>query len=134
MAKAAEAQVHLTLVDRLSARINRIQARLAALGNRLGFDRISKAASNLGSRIANLGDAIGRTTGRLALFTGLLGVGAGSAAVAAFNLTKHAADLGGELDDTAYKLGIGIGDARKGHRKARHQCGKRRRRQQGAGR
>jgi hypothetical protein len=105
--QVAEAEIKLTLVDRVTAGIRRIQARLAALSNRLGFDRIAKAAGNLGNRITGLGSALGRTTTRLGLFAGAIGVGGGAIGVALFGMVKNVADVGAALDELHFKLGIG---------------------------
>lgn len=104
---AAVATVELTLIDRISAPIKRIQARLAAMSKALGFERIAAASKNLGRQIVNLGDGLARTTGRLSSFIGLLGLGSAGAIAGAFGLAKSASDIGSEILDTSYKLGIG---------------------------
>jgi hypothetical protein len=105
--QVATAEIQLTLVDRVTAGIRRIQARMAALSNRLGFDRIAKAAGNLGNRLTGLGSALGRTTTRLGLFAGALGVGGGALGVALFGMVKGVADTGAAISELGFKLGIG---------------------------
>ncbi|MBA8877877.1 phage tail tape measure protein [Phyllobacterium myrsinacearum] len=80
---------------------------MAALSNRLGIDRISKAVGNLGNRITSLGSALGRTTGRLGLFAGMIGVGGGAISVALFGMVKGVADTGAAISELGFKLGIG---------------------------
>ncbi|WP_336056478.1 phage tail tape measure protein [Nitratireductor sp. CH_MIT9313-5] len=104
---AAEAQVRLSLVDRITGPIRRIQARIGALSSRLGFDRIGRAAGNLTSKIGGLGDGLGRTTGRLGLFTAALGAAGGGAVFGAFKLARQTSALGDEIAKTARQLGIG---------------------------
>ncbi|QKC90011.1 phage tail tape measure protein [Mesorhizobium sp. NZP2234] len=104
----AEAAVRLTLIDRISGRIKAIQARLAALSSRLGFDRISSAVSRLGNSLNGLGAGLARTTGRLSSFIGLLGLGASGAVAGAFALAKSASDLGSEIGEASFKLGVGV--------------------------
>lgn len=104
---AAEAQVHVTLVDRLMAPLKRMQARLALMSKRLGFDRIGRAAGDLTRRIGGLGQALGRSTSRLGLFAGALGVGGAGAAFAAFKLAQRTASLGDEIAKTSRQLGLG---------------------------
>lgn len=107
MAAQAEASVRLSLVDRISAPIRRIQARMAAMSRGLGIDRIAASFDNLTKRIGGLGGALSATSGRFATLAGLAGLGAGGLATALYSVTKGAADAGGEIEDTAYKLGIG---------------------------
>jgi hypothetical protein len=107
MAANAEATVTLSLVDRLTAPIKRISARIAAMSRRLGIDRITGAVGRLGGSLRGLGDGLARSTGRLSGFLGLLGAGAGGAVFGAFRLAQGAAEIGDEVAKTARQLGIG---------------------------
>ncbi|MER9393906.1 MULTISPECIES: hypothetical protein [unclassified Mesorhizobium] len=104
----AEASVKLTLIDRISGPIKRLQARLSALSARLGFDRIGASVGRLGRSLQGLGVGLARTTGRLASFVSLLGLGASGAVAGAFALAKSASDLGSEIGEASFKLGIGV--------------------------
>ncbi|MES0108408.1 phage tail tape measure protein [Mesorhizobium sp. M0013] len=104
----AEASVKLTLIDRITGPIKRLQARLSALSARLGFDRIGASVSRLGRSLQGLGVGLARTTGRLASFVSLLGLGASGAVAGAFALAKSASDLGSEIGEASFKLGIGV--------------------------
>lgn len=106
--KTVEAQVVLSLGDRLSAGLSRIQARFNRLTSGLGITRLTSNLGQLGQRLGNLGPAIASVGTRLTALTGLFGVGVGGAAAAAYQLTKSVADIGGELEDTSYRLGIGV--------------------------
>ncbi|XUY27604.1 hypothetical protein RMR21_004385 [Agrobacterium sp. rho-8.1] len=108
MAANAEATVTLSLIDKVTGPIKRLGARLSALTNKLGFQRISKAASSFGKSIVGLGDGLARTSGRLAAFLGLLGAGGAGAIASAYGLAKSTADIGAEIGETAGKLGIGV--------------------------
>ena len=107
MSANAEAKVTLSLIDRVTGPIKRISARLGALSKRIGFDRVGAAIGNLGTRIKGLGDGLAQTSGRLAGFLGLLGVGGAGAISAAYGLAKSASDVGSEIHDMSVKLGIG---------------------------
>ncbi|MER9815113.1 hypothetical protein [Mesorhizobium sp. M0129] len=104
----AEASVKLSLIDRITGPIKRLQARLSALSARLGFDRIGASVSRLGRSLQGLGAGLARTTGRLASFVSLLGLGASGAVAGAFALAKSASDLGSEIGEASFKLGIGV--------------------------
>ncbi|MER8394093.1 hypothetical protein NKH10_19575 [Mesorhizobium sp. M1340] len=104
----AEAAVRLTLIDRISGPIRRLQARLSALSARLGFDRIGASVGRLGRSLQGLGVGLARTTARLSSFIGLLGLGASGAVAGAFALAKSASDLGSEIGEASFKLGIGV--------------------------
>ncbi|MBO9195687.1 hypothetical protein J5277_16395 [Rhizobium sp. 16-449-1b] len=108
MSAQAEATVKLSLIDRITNPIKKISARLSNLGKRIGFDRITRSVGNLGRSIQGLGTGLVRTTGRLTAFLGLLGAGGAGVIASAYGLAKSVADIGGEIDDTANRLKIGI--------------------------
>lgn len=103
-----DATINLTLVDRVSAGIKRIQARFAALSARLKLDKLGAAFSNLGKRFGDLTSGIAASATRATTALGLLGASFAGLGYGAFSLVKNAADIGGELDDMSFKLGIGV--------------------------
>jgi hypothetical protein len=105
-APVAEAQVKLTLVDRVTAGIRRIQARFAALAKSLGFERIARAARLAGKAIRNVGDGLARTSARLGKFIAVLGLGGGGAIAATIGLGKYVAGLSVELDSLSKRAGV----------------------------
>ncbi|WP_321336593.1 hypothetical protein [Breoghania sp.] len=106
--KTAEAEVRLSLVDKVTGPIRRIKARFAALGNRLGVDRLTKSLRGVTSAVGGLGAAVGRSLGRVSALVGLLGVGAGGAAFAAFRLAQQTAQTGDAVGKLARQVGIGV--------------------------
>ncbi|WP_157017812.1 phage tail tape measure protein [Mesorhizobium xinjiangense] len=104
---AAAATVELSLVDRITGPIRRLQARIASLSRSFGLDRIGRAAGNLGRNLSALGDGLGHATRRLSMLTGALGIGGAGAVFGAFKLAQHTAALGDEIAKTARQLGIG---------------------------
>lgn len=104
----AQATVTLSLIDRVTGPIKRIGDRLGALSKRVGFDKITTAVGNLGTRIKGLGEGLARTSMRLSAFFGLMGAGGAGVIATAYGLAKSASDLGSEIGDTAGKLGIGV--------------------------
>lgn len=98
MAKqVAQAQIELTLVDRVTAGIRRVQASLSRLGARLGFDRIYRASRLAGLSIANVTNSIGDMMKRPGAVGAVLGIGGGIVA-GVIGLARSAADPSGELD------------------------------------
>lgn len=108
MAKQGEAQVKLTLVDRLTAPLNRIKARLATLGKNLGLDRIGVQLKNVGSAFANLGDGLARSAMRLATTVTALSAAVAGIAAGAFKIANDTAELGANLKESSTKLGIDV--------------------------
>jgi hypothetical protein len=106
--KVVEAGVSLTLHDGLTAGLNRIQARLNRLTSGLGVGRLGRSFSDLGARINGLGPALTSSIGRLSTLTGLLGLGAGGLGAVLYGTTKSVADIGAELTESSFKLGIGV--------------------------
>ncbi|MFB9953413.1 hypothetical protein ACFFP0_31635 [Rhizobium puerariae] len=108
MAKQAEAQVVLTAVDRISGVVKRISARLSALSQRIGFDKVTRQIANVGNAFRGLATGVAASATRIAGAAGLVGVSAGAAAAGLWGLVKNASDVGSEIGDTARKLGIGV--------------------------
>lgn len=108
MAAQGEASVKLTLIDRLTAPLTRIKAKLAMLGKNLGLDRIGAQLKNVGNAFANLGDGLARSAMRFATVATVLGAAAAGIAVAAFKIANDTAELGAGLKESSTKLGIGV--------------------------
>lgn len=103
---SAEAAVKLTLHDRITERIKRIEARFDRMVKRLNFDRVTKSAQRFGKSLSGIGERIERTGRRLGMLTGALGLGGGGLIAAVWGTTKGVADLGGELDGLARRAGV----------------------------
>lgn len=113
MAAQGEAQVKLTLIDRLTGPLTRIKAKLATLGKNLGFDRIGAQLTNVGNAFRGLGDGIARSAMRLASTVTALGAAAAGLAAAAFKIASDTAELGAGLKESSTKLGIGVEELQK---------------------
>lgn len=107
MSATAEATVTLNLIDRITAPIRRISARLSSLSKRIGIDKISRSIGELGARFKDLGGGIARTTGRLTALMGVFGASGAGVIASAYGLARSVADIGGEIDDATHKLKIG---------------------------
>ncbi|MFT4080754.1 hypothetical protein [Rhodomicrobium sp.] len=105
-AQVAEAQVKLTLLDGVSAGIQRIQERFAALSRAIGLDRVTAAARRLGEALARVRDGFGQSMGRLSAFIAALGLGGGGAIAAATSLGKHVSALSEDFDKLSKAAGI----------------------------
>lgn len=105
--KTVEAQVVLSLGDRLTAGLNRIQARINKLTTGLGLQRLTSSLGNLGSKLGNLGPALTQSVGRLGIFTAALGVGGAGAIAGTIELANRAQALGDEIAKTSRQLGFG---------------------------
>lgn len=108
MARQGEATVTLSLIDRVTGPIKRISARLAALGNRIGLDRIGVAVNRVGTAFRSLGEGLLSSATRLTSVVTVFGAAAAGVVAASYNLAKSTADLAAEVNDTAFKLGIGV--------------------------
>jgi len=106
MTAAAEAQVKLTLLDGVSAGIQRIQERFAALSRAIGLDRVTAAARRLGEALARVRDGFGQSMGRLSAFIAALGLGGGGAIAAATSLGKHVSALSEDFDKLSKAAGV----------------------------
>lgn len=104
--RAAEAKIELSLVDRITGPIKRIQARISNLSRRMGLDRIGRATSSLTRRIGGLGDALGTTAARLGRVGGLLGLGGAGVIAGMFKLAESTASIGDEAAKTAKTVGL----------------------------
>ncbi|KAB2666521.1 hypothetical protein F9K91_04875 [Brucella tritici] len=101
MGAQAEATLTLSLIDRITGPIKRmsarVQASLAAIGKRLGFDRVTRQIRNVTRAFTGLGQGIARTAKRLSLFTALVGVGGGGLLAVLLGLSKATAEVGSEI-------------------------------------
>lgn len=102
----ATAQVKLTLVDRVTAGVKRIQAVFARLSARLGLDRISRAFRGIGVALKGVYEGFGKATARLGKFTAMLGLGGGGAIAAAVAMVRQTTALGVELDALSRRAGV----------------------------
>lgn len=104
---SAEAAVKLTLHDRITEGIKRIEARFDRMAKRLNFDRISRSAQRFGKSLSGIGAGLTRTTQRLGMMTGVLGLGGGGLIAGLWRTVKGLANLGGELDAMSRRAGVG---------------------------
>lgn len=107
-AQSVEARVDLSLNDRLTSGLKRIQSRMNRLGRSAGLDRLGKATSGLGRSLGNLGGAAGRVTGRLSGLTAIMGLGGGGLVAAAIGVTSKVQSLGDEIGKTSRQMGLGV--------------------------
>jgi len=108
MAKVAEATVKLSLDDKLTTPLKRIQKNFKALSNNLGFTRIAASTKNLTKSLRGLNKGFSQTMGRVSKLTALLGLGGGGLAASMYGLSKNTAQTAMELGDTAKQLGLGV--------------------------
>lgn len=106
MANAIDAQVRLTLVDRVTAGIKRISTRMAALSARMKLDRLSDSLKNVGKRFGDLTNGIAKSATRATTALGLFGASFASLFYGAFTLVKNTADAGAAITEISTKLGI----------------------------
>lgn len=110
MGAQAEATLTLSLIDRITGPIKRmsarVQASLAAIGKRLGFDRVTRQIRNVTHAFSGLGKGIARTAKRLSMFTALAGLGGGGLLAVLFSLSKATADVSGQIDKLSEVAGM----------------------------
>lgn len=108
MSATADATIKLSLADRVTEGIKRIEARFDRLQKRLSFDRIAKSTQGFMKSLGGLSDGIERTSKRLGMLTSALGLGAGGLAASLINMVGGVAEAGGHLEDLGNRLGIGV--------------------------
>lgn len=108
MSKTGVASVTLSLIDKLTAPLNRIKARLATLGKNLGLDRISTQIHKVGSALGGLGDGLTRSAMRFATTVTALSAAVAGITVGAFKIASDTAELGAGLKESSTKLGIDV--------------------------
>lgn len=94
---AAEAQIRLSLIDRVTGPLRRLQARLARLSSGLGLDRITRSIGNVGQSFVNIGSSAQTAIGRITGLTSLLGLGGAGVIAGGFALTGQVSDLAKEI-------------------------------------
>lgn len=105
---AAEAQITLSLIDRVTGPIRRIQARMSRLSAGLGLNRISAQLGNVGRSARGLANGFGAVARRAGLLAGALGLGTGGLAAVTVGLARRAAQLGSSLTDMSSRLGVSV--------------------------
>jgi|GEM_PF-5371245 len=108
MAKVAEATVRLSLEDKLTKPLTRIQNQFKAFSKNIGFNRIAASTKNLTKSLQGLNKGFSKSVSRLSKLTALLGLGGGGLAASLYGLSKNTAQMAMELGDTAKQLGIGV--------------------------
>lgn len=108
MAMTADAQVRLSLVDRITGPINRLAARLSGLSKKIGLDRVAASLGNLAGNFRSIADGVARSAGRMTSAVALLGTSFGGIVAGAYGVAKSTADIGAALTESAFKLGIGV--------------------------
>ncbi|MGZ2374977.1 hypothetical protein ACVI3U_002880 [Sinorhizobium medicae] len=108
MAMTADAQVRLSLVDRITGPINRLANRLSGLSKKIGLDRVAASFGNLAGNFRGIADGVARSAGRMTSAFALLGTSFGGIVAGAYGVAKSTADVGAALTESSFKLGIGV--------------------------
>ncbi len=108
MAMTADAQVRLSLVDRITGPINRLASRISGLSKKIGLDRVAASFGKVAGTFRGVADGVARSAGRLTSAFAVLGTSFGGIVAGAYGVAKSTADVGAALTESSFKLGIGV--------------------------
>ncbi|ENN90830.1 phage tail tape measure protein [Bartonella schoenbuchensis] len=110
----ADAKVRLTLEDKITAPIKRIQKRLTDLSNKLSnkfkIPRLIAATRKMTASLKGLGNAFGTVTNRVSMLSGALGLAGGGLAASLTAVTMKTMHMGDSLHHASRHLGMSVKD------------------------
>uniref|UniRef100_UPI0035CE9F4D phage tail tape measure protein n=1 Tax=Bartonella sp. MR63HLJHH TaxID=3243558 RepID=UPI0035CE9F4D len=110
--KVADAKVKLSLEDKLTAPLKRVQKKFdtlsKTLSHSLGIPRFSAAVKNMTKSLHGVQSALGVAASRASVFTGVLGLAGGGLVASVAALTMKTMHLGDSLHHASRHLGMSV--------------------------
>ncbi|ENN91155.1 phage tail tape measure protein [Bartonella bovis] len=106
----ADAKVRLTLEDKITAPIKRIQKRLTHLSNKLRVPRFMAATRKVTESLKGVGNALGAVTSRVSVLSGALGLAGGGLVASLTAVTMKTMHMGDSLHHASRHLGMSVKD------------------------
>ncbi|WP_412057377.1 hypothetical protein [Bartonella sp. DGB2] len=105
MDKLANAVIKLSLEDKISGPIKRMQTKLNKMGRVTGLSTLSKSVKGLGKAFDNVGAGANKSLGRIAKLTALVGLGSGGLVAGVYGLEKKLTTNALSLNNWAQAIG-----------------------------
>ncbi|ATO57116.1 phage tail tape measure protein [Bartonella sp. 1-1C] len=110
--KVADAKVKLSLEDKLTAPLKRVQEKFnklsKTLSHNLGIPRFSAAVKNMTKSLHGVQGALGTATSRASVFTGVLGLAGGGLMASLTAVTMKTMHMGDSLHHASRHLGMSV--------------------------
>ncbi|WP_208435027.1 phage tail protein [Bartonella phoceensis] len=110
--KVADAKVKLSLEDKLTAPLKRVQKKFDTLSKKLshslGIPRFSAAVKNMTKSLHGVQGALSTAASRASVFTGVLGLAGGGLVASVTALTMKTMHLGDSLHHASHHLGMSV--------------------------
>ncbi|WP_375615278.1 phage tail tape measure protein [Bartonella sp. AC10YNML] len=110
--KVADAKVKLSLEDKLTAPLKRVQKQFdtlsKTLSHRLGIPRFSAAVKNMTKSLHGVQNALSTAASRASVFTGVLGLAGGGLVASVTALTMKTMHLGDSLYHASHHLNMSV--------------------------
>ncbi|WP_208439750.1 phage tail protein [Bartonella grahamii] len=110
--KVADAKVKLSLEDKLTAPLKRVQEKFnklsKTLSHNLGIPRFSAAVKNMTKSLHGVQSALGTAASRASVFTGALGLAGGGLVASVTAVTMKTMHLGDSLHHASRHLGMSV--------------------------
>ncbi|WP_455466375.1 phage tail tape measure protein [Bartonella sp. B39] len=106
--KVADAKVKLSLEDKLTAPLKRVQERFQKLSHTLSMPRFSAAIKNMTKSLHGVQGALSTAASRASVFTGALGLAGGGLVASVTALTMKTMHLGDSLHHASRHLGMSV--------------------------
>ncbi len=106
--KVADAKVKLSLEDRLTKPLKRIQEHFKKLSHSLRIPRFSAAVQNMTKSLHGAQSALGVAASRASVFTGVLGLAGGGLVASITAVTMKTMHMGDSLYHASHHLGMSV--------------------------
>ncbi|WP_332060844.1 phage tail protein [Bartonella sp. CB74] len=106
--KVADAKVRLTLEDKITAPLKRLQGRFQDLSHKLGVPRFSAAVKNMTASLKGVQGALSTAASRASIFTGALGLAGGGLVASLTAVTMKTMHMGDSLHHASRHLGMSV--------------------------
>ncbi|WP_273760710.1 phage tail protein [Bartonella sp. ML70XJBT.G] len=106
--KVTDTKVKLTLEDKLTAPLKRVQEHFKKLSCSLSIPRFSAAVKNMTASLNNVQSALGRAANRASIFTSVLGLSGDGLVASLTAVTLKTMHMGNSLYHASHRLGMSV--------------------------